>query len=208
MNTRHRTSITIAWMMISLSAQAGDSISQTKGIVFSKIANNGTVLADSATLGSAPGDWGCTRHNGSGLIFEVKVATPSSLRNAASTYSWLNNSAASNGGVAGTANGGTCTGSACDTQSYVAAVNASGLCGSSAWRLPTGRELQLVLGSAATGTGVPVADQNYFPNMSTGAYWTGTNFAANPQAAWAVAFDDGRAAWRGKDSSLRILVVR
>lgn len=175
---------------------------------FRKIANNGAQLPDSATLGSAPLDWACTRHAPSGLVFEVKHAAAGQLRSAANTYSWRDADGSRNGGVIGVANGGTCAGSACDTQGYIAAVNNAALCGYSNWRLPTRTELQILLGLDGQGTGIPVVAQAYFPTLRADGYWTGSNFAANPNAAWSVHFDNGQTRWRPKSSALHVLLVR
>ena len=51
---------------------------------YTKIANNGAELPDSAYFGSNTGDWACTRDNATGLIWEVK--TTSGLRNQSNTY--------------------------------------------------------------------------------------------------------------------------
>lgn len=175
---------------------------------FSKLSNSGTNLPDSATLGPAPSDWACTRHGPSGLVFEVKLPGSGALRSAGNTYSWRSTNAASNGGVVGNAGGGVCSGSNCDTEAYVAAVNSAALCGFTNWRLPTRRELQIIATLDGQGTGTPVSEPTYFPNMSTAGYWTATNFAANPDAAWSLHFDTGRARWTEKQNDLRVLVVR
>jgi hypothetical protein len=58
------------------------------GFDFTKIANNGTVLAASAALGSGATHWACTRDNVTGLIWTVK--TTSGLRSQSHHYSWYN----------------------------------------------------------------------------------------------------------------------
>jgi hypothetical protein len=40
---------------------------------YTKIANDGSELPDSATLGTNPTDWACTKDNKTGLIWEVKT---------------------------------------------------------------------------------------------------------------------------------------
>jgi hypothetical protein len=55
-----------------------------KGFDLTKVANSGSVLPESAVLGSAPGEWACTRDNVTGLIWEVK--TTSGLRNQSHSY--------------------------------------------------------------------------------------------------------------------------
>lgn len=175
---------------------------------FGKVANNGAPLPDSAALGPAPSDWACTRHGPSGLVFEVKLAAAGLLRSAANTYSWRDTSSARNGGVEGAVNGGLCSGSGCDTQAYIAAVNSAALCGYSNWRLPTRSELQILLTLEGQGTGSPVAVPAYFPSMRADGYWTGSNFAANPEAAWVVQFDTGQTRWQPKARALHVLLVR
>lgn len=164
----------------------------TKAFDFSKIANNGITLAAGAALGTAATDWACTRDNVTGLTWEVK--TSSGLRSNANSYTWYSTDAASNGGDAGTANGGVCTGSNCDTQSFVAAVNAAALCGYSDWRLPNLRELQSLVDLSAL-VGSATLDSIYFPNTQLKAYWT-ANTIASPallgKYAWIVNFSTGR----------------
>lgn len=201
----------LALLLTTLSVGQGEAASTTNKAIldlnYTKIANNGTSLPDAATLGSAPTEWGCTRHNASNLMFEVKIVTPGSLRHAANTYSWLNTNASSNGGNSGLANSGACSGSACDTQAYVAAVNAAGLCGASNWRLPTPSELQRIVSSGA-GTGTAVVNSAFFPNVAAGRYWTQTNVAGIPTHAWSIGFDDGNALPKSKTLAYRIMLVR
>jgi len=175
---------------------------------FSKLSNSGASLPLSATLGPAPSDWACTRHAPSGLVFEVKLPGAGALRSAGNTYSWRSNNAAQNGGVVGSAGGGACSGSVCDTEAYAAAVNSAALCGFTNWRLPTRGELQIIATLTGQGSGTPVSEPTYFPNMSTSGYWTSTNFAANPNAAWSQHFDTGQARWTEKQNALRVLLVR
>jgi hypothetical protein len=90
----------------------------------------------------------CIQDNVTGLVWEGKTAS-AGLRAAANTYTWLNSDSAANGGAAGTVNGGSCSGStACDTQTYAAAVNAAKVCGFSDWRLPTVAELTTLVDSS------------------------------------------------------------
>ena len=106
------------------------------GFSFTKLDGNGNPLAASATA------WSCVRDNVTGLTWEVKT-DDGGLRDKDGTYSWYNPDATTNGGWAGTADGGdNCFNTArCDTQSYVADVNAQGLCGAHDWRLSDPREL-------------------------------------------------------------------
>src|SRR4030067_1191626 len=84
--------------------------------------------------------WACVRDNKTNLFWEVKKSEPG-LQNANNTYSWYAPDQNTNGSFAGKANAGICTGSDCDTQSYVNAINAKKLCGFTDWRLPTREEM-------------------------------------------------------------------
>ena len=56
---------------------------------YTKMANNGAELPDSAYLGSGATDWACSRDNATGYIWEVK--TTSGLRN--QSKQWFDNNA-------------------------------------------------------------------------------------------------------------------
>jgi hypothetical protein len=121
--------------------------STAPGRDYTKIANDGSVLPASATLGTGPTDWGCTRDNITGLIWEVKVDDAANLRHFDHTYTWYDTNPAINGGNAGTEAGTGCNSTLtnCNTTAYRNAINAltgaSRLCGATDWRLPTTVEL-------------------------------------------------------------------
>ena len=126
------------------------------GFDFSKLDSDGNELPIDAT------QWACTRDNVTGLIWEIK-SNDGGLRDQYHTYSWYNSDPNVNGGLGGYRNAGICSGSACDTESYVEAVNAVGLCGRNDWRIPESREY-LSLNGALFVT--------YFPFSPSGNYWT------------------------------------
>ena len=64
---------------------------------YSKIANDGSLLADAAVLGTGAKDWACTRDNATGLVWEVKT-DDGGLRDKDNTYSWYDPNPATNGG--------------------------------------------------------------------------------------------------------------
>lgn len=115
---------------------------------YTKIANDGSELPDSAVLGTNSTDWACTKDNKTGLIWEVKT-NDGGLRDRSKIYSNY------------TASSPKCT-SGCDTSynkayplgkygditnsdGFVNAVNKNGLCGATDWRMPERTELmQLV----------------------------------------------------------------
>ncbi len=189
-------------------AAAAGQISKTgagaKGFDYSKIANNGSTLAAGVALGSNPTDWACTKDNITGLTWEVK--TTSGLRDKASTYSWYNSNGATNGGTAGTAHGGSCSGgSGCDTEKFTADVNTAALCGYTDWRMPTLRELSTLV--YADGSS-PSIDTTYFPNTVVSPFWSGSSYVPTPGGAWNVGFNDGGTNANSKSSSHYVRLVR
>lgn len=165
------------------------------GFDYNKIANDGTPLAANATLGSATTDWACTQDNLTGLTWEVKVNDSLHLRHNGWSYSWYDSNTGTNGGDAGLVDSGVMVGSdncldtaRCDTEQYVADVNAASLCGYTDWRLPSKRELQTI---TQLGNNNPAVDATYFPNTSASPFWSAKSDAQNPTDAWRVNFGDG-----------------
>jgi len=160
----------------------------TDGFDYSKIANNGSTLAATATLGSNATDWACTRDNITGLTWEVK--TTSGAGNMASTYFWYNTDSTTNGGNQGSAPFGntSCNGTltSCDTQSYVNYALFSRLCNANNWRLPTERELLTLVRVEGNS---PSIDPDFFPNTQEAPFWTASTYVPNPQYAWTVNFN-------------------
>jgi hypothetical protein len=147
------------------------------GFDFTKLDASGNALPASAT------SWSCVRDNVTGLIWEVKT-NDGGLRDMNNTYSWYNPDSSTNGGSAGTQNGGTCSGGIdCDTASYVAAVNTAGLCGASDWRMPTVEELRSIVDYAVSYPGSAI-DTNYFPNAVNYGFWSASPYAGDTGSAW------------------------
>ncbi len=169
------------------------------GFSFTKLDAQGNVLAASAT------DWSCVKDNVTGFIWEVKDDVFNSLRNKDNTYSWYNPDTDSNGGSSGVANDGLCSGSDCDTQAFVEAVNAQALCGADDWRLPSFSEL---VGILSLDRYVTAIDSNYFPNTIPDRYWTSTPSAVGSPWAEYVEFADGRVDAILKSSDYRVRLVR
>jgi len=162
------------------------------GFDYTKIANDGRELPADAALGSGPADWACTRDNVTGLLWEVKT-DDGGLRDKDWTYTWYDDiHTNNNGGVPGDLGADTCGGtlpnSQCNTQAYVAAVNAAGLCGFNDWRLPTRQELNELVDYEVPEPG-PAIDVTYF--RTVGTYWSSSSEADNPDFAWGVSFYNG-----------------
>ena len=150
------------------------------GFDFTKLDSSGNQLPASATA------WDCVKDNVTGLVWEVK--TTSGLRSMNNTYSWYEPDNSKNGGSAGTQNGGSCTGSLCDTYGYVQAVNAQGLCGASDWRMPDVNELLSIVNNATVN---PAIDTNYFSNSPASNVWSSSPYADYSNYAWYVSFNYG-----------------
>lgn len=183
-----------------------------KGFSFTKLKADGAALAIQSGSWSDAGSeaagtkWSCVQDNVTGLIWEVKT-NDSGLRDKDWTYSWYNNNSASNGGSAGTADGGNnCFATTrCDTEKYVADVNAATLCGSGDWRVPTKAELKTL---RKLDSGSPAIDSNFIPNTISSTYWSASPYAGNSSNAWFVHFTYGVESNGGKSGSAYVRLVR
>ncbi|HGS4722859.1 TPA: DUF1566 domain-containing protein [Vibrio cholerae] len=173
----------------------------TAGFDFTKLDNSGNPLPETAS------EWSCVRDNVTGLIWEVKQPVGSAgLRDANHTYSWYNPDNSTNGGDAGTQNGGSCQGSACDTQAFVNAVNSQGLCGASDWRLPSVNELLSIVHNGRTS---PAIEQSYFPyTPQYSLYWSSSPSAVGVNYASFVDFSSGYVGDNYKNPSYHVRLVR
>lgn len=168
------------------------------GFDFTKIGPDGEILPASAP------DWSCVADNHSGLMWEVHVDDPADPRHRGHSWTWLETDGQTDGGLAGTADGGSCSGAVCDTEGKVQAINALALCGSGNWRMPTREELA---GLVHAGARDPAIALSHFP-WTEGGYWTATPMAAGPASAWVVDFIDGAADVALKSTGLRVRLVR
>jgi hypothetical protein len=107
----------------------------------------------------------CVRDNVTGLIWEGKEA--SGTRAGSNTYSNLGNGAVT------------------DASGYVAAVNASALCGFTDWRLPTRQELLTLVDYGAVTPGQSIK-QDWFPNTNARGYWSSEGVFTDSSRAWSV----------------------
>jgi len=150
--------------------------------------------------------WSCIKDNRTGLIWEVKT-NDQFLRDNHWTYTWSEPTQVGKGGYAGKTNGGKCKGSACDTQAYVAAVNAEKLCGHDDWRLPHIVELHTLLNRKDNCPGTCI-EQRYFPNAAIGGYWSSSPFEEFICYAWGLDFELADASGAHKNTPLFIRLVR
>lgn len=202
-------------------AKTGASDTNSKGFDFTKIRyDNGVTLAAGATLGTGA-NWGCTKDNVTGLIWDMKVTTASNARLNTNTYNWKNTNSASNGGTAGdtgTASGSTCFSSTCDTEAFIAYINTLNICGETGttndWRLPTRLELMSIVDASKQGTfdgsgnAIATVDATYFPNIVAGRYWASDNVAGNPAQARFVNMQLGSDGTTAKSTLNHVILVR
>ena len=165
------------------------------------ITGQGAFRASALALNILPGTT-CLQDNVTGLVWEGKVA--GGLHDAAATYSWRS-AASANGGAPGATGGGVCTGSACDSDSFVAAVNAERHCGFNDWRLPAADELSGIVNSGATAAPTIAAQ---FANQAAAPYWSASPKAGDAAGAWAVDFNSGAVVAQAKSTANRIRLVR
>jgi hypothetical protein len=160
---------------------------------YTKIANNGSDLPDSAQLGSGVGDWACTRTNSSGLIWEVKTAD-GGLRDQNKTYSNYDSSYDPYGQIAATDN----------SLGFAIAVNGSALCGFSDWRVPGIDELFGLVNKSTA----PTINPTYFPNTPSSYFWSGSPSTYYLSNAWGVYFDVGLVSGNDRSGGNRVRLVR
>jgi hypothetical protein len=163
------------------------------GFDFTKLDGSGAALPDSATA------WKCVKDNTTELTWQVPGVD--SLTSVTNSYSYYQPDPRLNGGNSGWRNGGTCTGSDCDTNGYIVALNTAGFCGYHDWRLPTRRELLSLVNFGHTS---PAFDVTAFPSQppyTNAFYWTSTvnsGTAVVGFAAWIVYVATGHLDFEGK----------
>lgn len=156
------------------------------GFAFTKLDSQGVPLPDQS-LDYTTSPWRCIRDEVTGLIWETKAAD-SGLQDYLWTYSWLNSTGFNDGGNRGVPDTGECSSdSACDTESYAAAINSLGLCGFSNWRLPSRTELLSIVHYGAQIP--PVVESSFFPHTA-GIYWT-SDFGLPATGIRVVDFETG-----------------
>ncbi len=145
----------------------------------------------------------CVQDNHTGLMWEVKT-DDGGLHDKDNTYTWYSTTN-NNYGNPGTQNGGSCSGSNCDTAAFVEAVNNAGWCGHNDWRLPSRRELYSIVDYSRVN---PATETNYFPNTQSDFYWSSSSYGGYNSYAWGVNFYDGAGYDRAKNTSHYVRLVR
>jgi hypothetical protein len=192
--------------------KVGASSNTSQGFDFTKLDSSGAALASqSAVYGTTA--WDCVQDHVTGLYWEVKtMAGAGGLRDANHTYTWYNSTGINDGGGAGTASGGICVdgvgGANCDTEKYVVAANAAGICGFTDWRLPTKLELRSIVDYSVAAFGTTI-DTGYFPNTISRRYWSASPNADSTIAdAWNINFNNGFDSKYPKTNNFAVRLVR
>ena len=172
---------------------------------YTKLDAGGVELPPEAT------DWVCVRDEVTGLIWEVKT-DDGGLHDRDNSYSWFDSELvnAFNPDAepwAGVADLDPLT--VDNSQAYVEAVNAAGLCGASDWRLPQIDELYSLVDLSLADD--PTLDTDFFPETKSERYWSGTSYRTvshRSKNAWVVSFDSSHISPLEKTGSLAIRLVR
>jgi hypothetical protein len=166
------------------------------GFDFTRITKEGSTYLESGDYANAP--WSCVKDNTTGLIWEVK--TEEGLHSFKDGYTWFRSTVDLDPDIGvidffsplchGHKEGDPST--FCNTEAYVARVNSEFYCGYNDWRLPSREEL---FGIMHYGKAITRIDGDYYPNLSSNSYWTGSVAAAQFLAptygddyAWTVSF--------------------
>ncbi len=180
------------------------------GFSFLKVSSTGAPLVASET------DWSCVKDNVTGLMWEVKT-DDNGLHDKDDTYNWYNTDTKANGGATGPENddGAICSGynvsnsaTFCNTQAFVARVNAAGLCGYNDWRMPTVTELQSIVSYQTIDYINPTIDESFFPNTQLWFFWSASPGAGGSSDAWGVGFVSGVTAFSSRSGGRAVRLVR
>ncbi|MFI3156508.1 MAG: DUF1566 domain-containing protein [Methylococcaceae bacterium] len=187
-------------------AQSGRDVSKNNngnghaGFDFTKISSTGTTLTATAT------SWSCIKDNVTGLMWEVKT-DDNGLHDKDWRYSWYEPDNTKNGGFAGYQYYGTCgNAGACDTDTYIKAVNTAGWCGYKDWRIPGEAELHSIVDYSRNN---PAIDTTYFPNTVSTWFWSSSSYSNfGSLYAWFVHFNGGYDNHIDKSHSYAVRLVR
>jgi len=162
------------------------------GFSFTKLDAAGAPLGNQAAV-YATTPWSCVKDNVTGMMWEVKTtAGAGGVRDPNYSYTWFNSTGVNDGGAPGVENGGVCVDPvSCDTEKYVATVNAAGLCGHKDWRMPDKEALRSIVDYSGPAYGQCI-DTGYFPNTKVNqGYWSASTNATNSAVARSVEFMAG-----------------
>ncbi|MBS0448268.1 MAG: DUF1566 domain-containing protein [Proteobacteria bacterium] len=159
------------------------------GLRYTRLCNSGEPAGQghcpaAPAAGNARDEWGCTRDEVTGLVWETKTSD-GGRRDGTRGYTYYTPGYDPEGQYGGPH----------DATGYVHAVNALGLCGQHDWRLPTPAELLTIVDMGITT--LPTVDPRFLPNTAANLYWADGTVFRNPFAdelAWGADFAFGSGA--------------
>jgi len=103
-------------------------------------------------------------------------------------------------------NGGTCSGSDCDTYAVAQAAKTEALCGANDWRIPSRDELGSISDPRKTQD-PPSINTLFFPNTQPGEYWSFNDYQFHWNTAWLWNFENGldRVEWKASPRFVRLV---
>jgi len=151
------------------------------GFSFTRLCNSGVRAGEGQCPvhpipGDAPNEWGCTRDEVTGLLWENKTET--GHRAGKRMYTFYSPEFDPEGKYGGPH----------DLTGFLNSVNEAGLCGAHDWRLPTPTELQGIVDMGLVS--LPPVDERFFPNTQS-FYWGAGVVLGSPLAkelAWGTDF--------------------
>jgi len=165
----------------------------TGSLDLTKLNENGVALAIQDEPWDVGGNeiigsqWSCVQDNVTGRVWDSRVNNAASYRHNENFYTWYNTNGSENGGDAGLAEDISatppfaCVDGICNTEAYVAELNANAHCGFTDWRLPSMPEMFDLFGSEYR------IDTDYFPHILPATpYWSGTTSSQDVSDALCV----------------------
>ncbi|WP_111655680.1 DUF1566 domain-containing protein [Isoalcanivorax indicus] len=173
------------------------------GFDYSRLCNNGDPEGEGdcpsqPLRGDLPQQWGCTRDNVTGLMWELKDASELSPRFVDHRYSV---STPGDTSLCGASLGD----QPCTAEAYVDAVNAEGLCGFHDWRLPGLHDLQSLVHYGRQET--PWQDMPFFPDAASAPLWSNTADARGDHI-WTLDMNTALPGPESPDSGQSLRLVR
>lgn len=178
---------------ISVAFASASGASELPETRYVRLDSSGKVCTHCASSTAA-----CIEDRKTGLVWELKT-TDNKLRDMRHTYAWQHTRRA--------ASVARCAQPECNASDYVAAVNASRLCGATDWRLPSREELRSIVDYTRAYPG-PTIDTDWFSATAANFHWSSNEDASDLRSAWGIGFAFGFDYAYPKESAAHARLVR